>query len=317
MNALPELFDETPFDWPSNVDHVSASALKTFAACPEQYRRRYLQGVKIPPGAAAVWGSAHHDAIEFNYGRKIVTHVDEPVQDVADFYLSRVEERVEEIGGINELDWSGKFESVKIKGVEERKRVIGEVKERGEKLARDYRVNVSPSVQPVAVEKQFEVTVQGCPVPIIGYQDLIAETVRPPLADVMAEIYGDPAHQPNRRIIDNKTSAKRVNKPDPEWLFQSAVYQLADFLPHEWHVSVKGKEKMYVLTGADNDALVVKASPSRKRWVEMIVRSVVKELGWCYVEFGADEPWPATRALLHNWRCDYCGYEPTCPWRRG
>ena len=117
-----------------------------------------------------------------------------------------------------------------------------------------------------------------------------------------------------RRLVDRKTSGGKKTKPEPEWSFQAAIYQLARWLPHEWQVTVK-TQNPYVQAG--DQALFVKASSTRKRWAEKAIRSVVLELGWCYVTFGRDEPWPATRALFHAWRCSYCGYEPTCSWRKG
>ena len=117
-----------------------------------------------------------------------------------------------------------------------------------------------------------------------------------------------------RKTAAKKTSARKMVKPEPEWSLQAGIYQLAHWLPHEWHVTVK-TQNPYAIAG--EPGLLVKASPWRKRWIEKAIRSLVLELGWCYMTFGADEPWPATRALFHQWRCDYCGFEPSCDWRKG
>lgn len=298
------------FPWPANVEHISASSIKTFSACPEQFRRRYLLGEKQAPAAAALWGRADHAAAGFNYGQKVDSHQDRPVEDVKEKFAAELDSEVEQAGGINELDWTGaKLNREPVKGVSGRNRAIADVKDRGVMLVERYHLDVAPAVQPLAVEEPFELRLEGVPVPIIGYIDLPAEG--PPVVTEKGEtVIADRA----ARIVEKKTAAKRASKPEPDWSFQTALYQLARWLPVEYQVSVKTQDP-YVLHADPN--LAVKASTARKRFAERIVRSLVLELGWCYLTFGADEPWPAARALLHQWRCGYCGYEPTCPWRRG
>jgi hypothetical protein len=310
---LGEAIDTFEGLWPENVEHVSASSLKTFAACPEQFRRRYLLGEKQPPGAASLWGRADHAASELNYRQKVETGEDLPVAEVREFFQAQIDVEVEEAGGLNEMEWKADQRSQK-------RKVIDDVKVRGAMLTEAYHLEVAPSVQPITVEEKFEVMVDGVPVPIIGYLDLEA---KPSERHLAAKGEGEPATTYDlHRIIDRKTSGKKVSKPAADWSVQAGIYQLARWLPHEWQISVKTKNP-YVIAGGplepgpDDPRLLVKASTARRRWVLNTLRQLMLELGWCYLTFGADEPWPATRALFHDWRCGYCGYAADCPWRKG
>jgi CRISPR/Cas system-associated exonuclease Cas4 (RecB family) len=291
--------------WPENVEHVSASSLKTLSACPEQFRRRYLLGEKQPPGAALVWGSADHKTSEFNYQQKIESGEDLPLVEIRDYFAAQVDVAVEEAGGLNEMEWKPDEKSRK-------RKTIDDVKDRGARLAEAYHLEVAPAVQPEAVEEKFSIEVPGVPVPIIGYLDLVAgpsEQQRAGRPEGASEGVLD-----LRRIVDRKTSGRKVSKPEPDWSMQAGIYQLARWLPHEWQISVK-TQNPYVIAGDEN--LLVKASTARRRFVLRTIRALMLELGWMYVQFGADEPWPASRALLHQWRCSFCGYSDTCEWRKG
>jgi hypothetical protein len=287
--------------WPENIEHVSASSFKLFSSCPEQFRRRYLLGERQPPGAALVWGTADHKASEFNYRQKIESGVDLPLKEVQEVFAATVDAEVSEAGGLNEMDWKPDERSQK-------RKTIADVKDRGVKGVAAYHTDVAPYVQPEALEDPFSIRVPGVPVPIIGFLDVIAG----PSEQATGLEAGDPMGM--RRIIDRKTSGKKVNKPDADWQVQASVYQLARWLPHEWHVTVK-TQNPYAIAG--NPALLVKASTARKQFIMRMIRSLMLELGWCYLTFGADEPWPATRALVHSWRCDYCGFSDTCEWIKG
>lgn len=291
--------------WPENVEHISASSLKTFVRCPEQFRRRYLLGEKQPPAAAHLWGRADHAAIELNFKQKIESHVDLPLEDVQLAFATTLDEEVAEAGGLNELLWKPDERGSK-------KKVMADVKDRGVAGVTEYHRVASPIVQPEAVEESFVIPPEriGTPVEIHGRVDLLAAASGGSVLDV-TDLSGEPATVLPRRIVDRKTAAKKASKLNAEWSMQAAVYQLAFWLPHEWQVTVK-TQKPYVMVGDEH--LMMKASPYRKRWVERYVLTLVKQLAWCYVEFGAEQPWPG--ALMHDWACApaYCGFRATCPW---
>jgi hypothetical protein len=278
--------------WPENVEHISASSLKTFVRCPERYRRRYLLGEKQPPAAAHLWGRADHGAIEHNFEQKVESHADLSLAEIQERFAHLLDTEVEESGGLNELLWKPDERSRK-------KAVIADVKDRGVEGVTQYHKHVSPTVQPIVVEESFVIPPErlGTPVEIHGRIDVVA-----------AESAIDELPE---RIVDRKTTAKKASKISPEWSVQGGIYQMHRWVPHEWQVTVK-TQKPYVQVGDDH--LTIKASPFRKKWIERYVQSLVKQLAWCYVEFGAEQPWPG--ALMHDWACApaYCGFRSTCPW---
>jgi hypothetical protein len=315
--VLPAPIHEAGILWPENVKHVSASSLKTFAACPEQYRQRYVLGIKTPPAAALAWGTADHAAAEHNYRQKIETHLDVATLRVQEVFLESIEKQAEDAGGPLELEWS-KLDGKAVKTKAEKVAAWDTVRARGQELSAAYHEKVAPLVQPLTVEERFETQIEGVPVPLIGYRDLVGEPseqanaakLREPAGDVKGVgVDTDPTFW--KRIIDRKTAGKKVSKPESDWTLQAGLYQLDLWLPYEWQISVKTKDP-YVIAG--DPALTVKATEGRRRWVTNAVRSLLLELGWMHVTFGADEPWPATRALLHQWRCSYCGYYDECTW---
>ena len=74
MNDSLSLSQIEVSEWPmAELPHISATSLRMFKRCPEQYRRRYLLGEKVPPAANMIWGSADHAAIGYNLAQKIDT----------------------------------------------------------------------------------------------------------------------------------------------------------------------------------------------------------------------------------------------------
>lgn len=51
-------------------DYLSISQIGTFMRCPMQWKLRYIDGIKTPPSAAAVKGTATHEGVESIYLEK-------------------------------------------------------------------------------------------------------------------------------------------------------------------------------------------------------------------------------------------------------
>lgn len=64
--------------------HLSPSQLDMMSRCGEAYRRRYIEGQRIPPGIAMLSGTGVHAGAEVNFRQKIDTHVDLPAEDIVD-----------------------------------------------------------------------------------------------------------------------------------------------------------------------------------------------------------------------------------------
>lgn len=57
----------------SDKKHLSISQINMLGRCGEQYRRRYIEGEKIPPGIAALVGRGVDDSVTINLQNKIDT----------------------------------------------------------------------------------------------------------------------------------------------------------------------------------------------------------------------------------------------------
>jgi CRISPR/Cas system-associated exonuclease Cas4 (RecB family) len=269
-------------DWPKDLDHFSASSLKMAVRCPEQWRQRYVKGRKYPPSLSMLGGRANHSAIEASMTQKIESHVDLPTPDVKGLFVQHLEEAVDESGGLGELEEKA--------GVKPSVTEYDDLRRDGQGLVGLYHTQVSPVVQPVAVEKKFELQPPTLPVQVIGYIDLVA--------DVGGE----------KIMIDRKTGTRSRKKPEPEWVIQAEVYQLAEPIPHAWHVSVTTKTPQLNLPSEGNELLLPVVN--ERRGMKML-EQVAAEIGFYYMKYGPDEGWPA-KGKLHPWACNYCGYRSDC-----
>lgn len=193
--------DDVAPPWLLPLEHLSASSLAMAMRCPEQWRRRYIKRERERPGAALVVGSAFHQALEFNYGQKIVSHEDVPVSELLEFYGDVAwPMALDKQGGADHVVWNeGERQDA--------------ARERGKGMTALYRTEVAPRIQPLGVEVKFEVDVQ-LPVPVIGYVDVERE----------------------QALTEMKTSAKRLSKPKPDWQLQGRLYQWVTGKQVEWHV---------------------------------------------------------------------------------
>ena len=145
------------------IKHISPSSVDTFFRCAEQWRRRYIDNDKRPPGIAAHIGSGVHGAAEHNHKQKIQTRKDESLsvlQDAArDSFLKRFDEGVhvapDERKGQDQLKSEGIDAATKLTGV--------------------YREQAAPQIWPSLVEQFVYLDVDQLPIPILGILDLATE----------------------------------------------------------------------------------------------------------------------------------------------
>lgn len=279
MSFQPRSLEELATEFPPDLKHVSASSLKMIVRCEEQWRQRYILGRKEAPALAMLTGRADHAAIERSMEQKITSGVDLPVPEVRDTYVAELEKAVDQEGGLGEITVrDAESPQAKLRAYDEQRR-------HGQEVVAVYHRIVSPTIQPTAVEKEFNHPVPGLPVVMNGRIDLIGE---------------------GGRIIDRKRRARSTVKPEADWALQAEIYQLVEPLPFEWQISVTTKEPK-VLYG---DPGLLQAVP-RKARTERLVNQLVAKIGFLYMKYGPDEPWPAT-GKLHPWACGFCGFREDC-----
>lgn len=120
----------------------SWSQMNSFSRCPEAYRRRYIEGHRIPPSIAMARGTAVHKGAEVNEVQKIESHEDLPAREVVEISIETFRE--------NSVSEGLAEKEVHPAGVYSKK--VGEGIDQIRKLARLYIEDVAPLYQPIAAE---------------------------------------------------------------------------------------------------------------------------------------------------------------------
>lgn len=171
--------------------HLSQTQINLHNKCPAAYERRYVNGEIIPPGVSQLKGSGVHAAAENNFRQKITSHIDLPVDDMADMAVSQFEQRVAQEGVSLDPDEKSRG---KLK-------VLGEAKDATVRMAKFHAYEQAPSYQPVLVEERVRI---GLP----GAHDLV----------VILDLADD-----RDRIVDFKNGKKRYSQADVDSSVQLSV----------------------------------------------------------------------------------------------
>lgn len=274
-------------EWPEGLPpRFSASAMGMLIRCPEQYRQRYVLGLKRPPRSALIWGRADHAAISDHFQRQIDTGEGLSVVEVAERFVEHFDMEVEDNGGLTEIPWFGSTSG----GYQAASKEAGRIKDAGAQLACIYREDVAPYVQPLAVEVEIEVVSPLWPIPVVGYVD-VEET---------------------HNLIERKTANRKNTTPNPDWQWQGRIYQLGK--PGKaltWHQSVKNeknpeRQSAGVLAAQEFDATM-------NMRTEMMVGQAMKAVEHYFSTYGPEAMWPGN-GVVHPWACNFCGYREDCPW---
>jgi hypothetical protein len=144
-----------------------------YVRCGEQYRRRYIEGEKQPPGVAMVKGTAVHKGAEDNLNYKVDTGELLPEEQVLDSTRDALAQGLSEVEEKTDKEASDAVDS-------------------SIRMAKAHYEHLAPVIAPVkdGVEAKFKVDV-GLPLPMLGFIDVIE--------------YRDGKY----RVRDLKTSAKK------------------------------------------------------------------------------------------------------------
>lgn len=141
--------------------HLSYTQLNMLLRCGEQYRRRYIEGERVPPGSAGALGKSFHLAQESNYRQKITSKQDLPVEAVTAAFSDAFD--VES----NDVLWTPEEAEAGIA------KVKGDLKDEGVKLVEVYHTEVAPAVQPESCEEVIPVALEGFPYDLKCVVDLV------------------------------------------------------------------------------------------------------------------------------------------------
>jgi len=261
--------------------HLSASSIGMLMRCPRQFQHRYLRGEKERPGESIVIGSIFHEALNWNYKQKVVSHRDEPLADAIQFLQDEaVPKVIEEEGGVDNIRWDSDLDTVRSDA---------------ERITGAYYRNVVPRIQPFATEQKFEVEIPGVEVPIIGYIDC----------------------QESNRVIDTKTGKQASRKVKPSWALQGRLYSFATQKPTEYH-SVSRAKTPTIVTALESEQMVVPVpTPQQMDNLSVTVQTAAALVRYFLATIGLDEEWPTWGAIPDFSRsilpCDFCGWRDGCP----
>jgi len=196
----------------NNVEkHLSHSQISMLLRCPRQYEYRYIQGLKVAPGAALLLGTSYHAALEKNFLQKVDTGIDLDAQTVLDAYDDAWTKRLAN----EEIDWQGESPS--------------ETKDLGACLVDTYMRHVAAFVMPAKVEQKFSVYLPG----LEGYT-----------LDGVIDLITDKGF-----IIDHKTAGRAKTQQDADDDLQPCAYAAAlmtdpciDEIDFQFQVALKTKK---------------------------------------------------------------------------
>jgi len=276
MPPAAELLHEGWLD--GYLNHLSASGIRLLRICPEAWRQRYILGRKERPGEALTLGKAVHLAIAFNGEQKVDTFTDKPTSEVVQYFNDAAwPNAIAEDGGVDEIRWDKKPD---------------EVRSDGERVTGTYHQNVSPRVQPIAVEQKFEIVVPGVPVPVIGYIDT----------------------EEASNLVDIKSGKQVQRKPDANWRMQGVIYSMAKGKPTHFH-SISRAKVPSIATPLEEEAMVVTLRESQRELVERVLRDYAAQAEFYFRRHGPDESWPFS-GLFSDYKggaaCLFCGFRKDC-----
>jgi PD-(D/E)XK nuclease superfamily len=136
------------------IDHLSVSSLKLFMACPEKFRRRYIEREYEPPSGKMILGSAAGAAEAQHYSTVIETGEGFTTDQVVDEFSDEWDDRIAR----EDIQWGADNP--------------GELKDSGVAALERYHQDVAPEIVPVSVEREFRIGWDGVDWDLIGFMDL-------------------------------------------------------------------------------------------------------------------------------------------------
>lgn len=256
-------------------EHISNSQISLFTRCPEAWRRRYVEGDKIPPGIALLIGTGVHVGIETNFNQKIESHSDITPSQLRDAAVAGFESRLAEEG----VQLTKNEQSIGEQGV------IGGAIDVTADLATVHAVQVAPEYQPTMVEKRVELDLPKIGKTLVGVIDVADD---------------------KDRVTDFKTTGRTPSQDDANRSTQLTIYSVLH--KHETgrpasearlEVLTKTKKSQRKLFKTHRDMADFNALAAR---INAIVQSI---------EAGIFPPTEPGNWYCHP---KWCGYFNTCPY---
>ena len=257
----------------------SHTALQTYAKCPEQWRRRYVEGHKIAPGFSFVRGRAAHEGHAHDlrhkreHGRR-----------------ASVEELLDITGDAVKAELSGELTVTE----EERQEGIAAIKKRTLEQSRQavkmLNATVTPILEPKDVERKHTMRLQNLPgFEVVMYPDLVTHG--------------------SLEVHDLKVVSKSPSKDAAETSTQLTLYSLGVQAVNQ---APSQEQQLTHVVMTRNPKIVVQRvqnTAEDQRRVVNRAAHIIKS-----IQAGSFPPAPEGA-----WWCSrrWCGYYDTCPFVRG
>lgn len=260
---------------PNEIFHLSPSSVSTYARCRFQYFVLKVLGYREPSGSDLVYGFAHDDAVNWDYGHKKTSSTNRPKDDVKDYFRSSWEAKKDEV-----LDWEEENPSI--------------IKEQGTKGVDIFYDEVMKVVVPVEVQLNLELPFKGTKFKLVGRPDFLEKI---------------------GAIGDNKTSRDRKPDEFISQGTQPVLYSLmldgVDGKPREvrYDILVRGRAKTAERAKPYVQQLKMVIDPSYRAGALKSVSSYVTDINNSL----ATKNFPANAYFsAHAWACKRCGCKDLC-----
>jgi hypothetical protein len=267
--ALPARADGAP------LEHLSATSLSCFWQCPEAFRRRYLLGERGPVSAEMLRGRVVDAAVSAYY-RAVLDRGRPPAASDSDEELERAW-RAELDEPRDEIDW-GDWQAAALK-------------DSAVAALRAYLAQLAPTVQPVAVQRRFELRLNAAlQWSIVGYVDL-------------EDAAGD--------VIDLKVKRSHLTQPAADAHPQASLYLLERAL-----TGAPGRRFVFhsVCPTAREKVRAVQTTRTRGQLQAHLARvaATARAIDALARQLGRDCPWPLADPA--SWKCSprYCPHFAGC-----
>jgi RecB family exonuclease len=172
---------------------LHVSALNMLSKCGEMFRRRYIEGEKIPPGIALIVGTATHKSVETNLRGKI---------EKKDIPMAELEAVASDTLNAEWKKGIALTDEEKELGI---KKAKGEAVDKAVKLSRAHAVQIAPGIHPISVERTWSLELAGFSHDLAGTIDIIESST----------------------LRDTKTASKSPNEDTASRSIQLTAYSLA------------------------------------------------------------------------------------------
>lgn len=251
------------------VENFSASAINTYLKCPLKWKRRYVDREYEPPSGAMILGSSIGAAEGFADQLVVDGEPRPSTEDVLDLYAAEFDERADR----GDVDWAGEN--------------AGDIKDHGVLAVKAYERDIVPSIEPVSVEREFQLTFDGVDWGFKGYLDL---------------------EEADGGVVDRKVRKSKLGQADADGDLQPTAYLLAR--RSEGNPATGFRYHTLVKTKTPYAEIVPTARTDRQldAFIDRLYQ-IAAEIHW---RLDADN-WAG--AVPGSWWCShrFCGFYDSCP----